>query len=336
MTKAIKISVFPFVAVFCQIGISFSRETLERLIYYFKNNKKNVYKPEFLLSWSCEFTVLLQDIWMSNAQWPGHTGRVTPGNNSSDIKRFACLHWLSMCSGPGLHAHFSSLCELCFGIRFLTRAVLLNSLLHRWGDWAKSSILLRNRTPLCVHWKDRGINPMQSCLQGCEPEPCSDLVHFWALLTLLTQTTVPTRCFLGKGLATLEKYQSRKSNLASYLLGDRAQVCLLFRHLDHLSQEPSLAYEKATRQLWSWLNPMWFRFTLIKFCKMSSFHKLTQIRFFAGAPEPSLILWARSLCFDHSRHIRISTPEDKKSNRFREDLSDIGLMKSKHMRASHN
>lgn len=40
MTKAIKISVFLFLGVFCQTRISFSRETLEKLIYSFKNNFK--------------------------------------------------------------------------------------------------------------------------------------------------------------------------------------------------------------------------------------------------------------------------------------------------------
>lgn len=39
MTKAIKISVFPFVAVLCQTGISFFKETLRKLIYCFKNKR---------------------------------------------------------------------------------------------------------------------------------------------------------------------------------------------------------------------------------------------------------------------------------------------------------
>lgn len=92
MTKAIKISVFPFVAVLYQIGISVFRETLKKLIYCFKTKIK------------CTQTriVLALGLWtycsaarqISSAQWPLHMSRVTPGSKSYDIKRFACMHWL--------------------------------------------------------------------------------------------------------------------------------------------------------------------------------------------------------------------------------------------------
>lgn len=69
---------------------------------------------------------------------------------------------------------------------------------------------------------------------------------------------------------------------------------------------------------------------------MLSFHEPVQIRLLAGAPESSPILWAYSLGFDHSRHVRMSTSKDKKSNRFDEGLGDIELMKTQQMKASHN
>lgn len=54
---------FPFVAVFCGTGISFSRETLKKLIYYFKN-KKIFMKTR--VSPGCEPIVLLQDALTSS------------------------------------------------------------------------------------------------------------------------------------------------------------------------------------------------------------------------------------------------------------------------------
>lgn len=214
-----------------------------------------------------------------------------------------------MCSGPGLHADFSLLCELCLEQDFLPKQFCCNSLLHRRGHWAKSSIpSYELNTSLCPSkgWSDQASAELAPGMWA------------WALLWLcaLLSSVNSNHCthkVLPRGRSHNSwKVPVKQVEFASFLIWDRARICLRFRHLDHLSQEPSLAHEKDTQQLCSWLIRSRLRFTLIKISKMSSFHKLTQIRLFAGASEPSPILWACSLGFERSRHIRMSTPEDKK------------------------
>lgn len=228
----------------------------------------------------------------------------------------------------------SSHCCVSFGLEqdFLPGRFCCNSLLHRRGHGAKGSIPSYGlNDPPCPlkAWSDQA---------SAEPAPgtwARALLCVRALLSSLNSN----RC-MHRVLPRGRSHNSWKvlvEQVESCFISDWGQSSDLpaFQALGPFTPGyiPTLAHKKATRQICSWLNHSRLRFTLIKICKMSPFHKLTQIGLFAGAPEPSPVLWAHSLGFDRSRYIRMSTPED---NRFNEDLSDTGLMKSEHTRASHN
>lgn len=182
MTKAINISVFPFVAVLYQIGISFFRETLKKLIYCFKNKRKCTQTR----------TVPALGLWTHCsaarqtpcAQWPLHMSRVTPVSKSYDIKRFACMHWLkhvfrtwSSCSF--LIATWTVVWNCSYKSSFTATAFCIDRVTE-----LKALYHLPSWTPLCVHSLEGCSHKASAELaSGSHPEPCSGLVHFWALLT---------------------------------------------------------------------------------------------------------------------------------------------------------
>lgn len=183
MTKPIKISVFSFVAVLYQIGISFFRVTLKKLIYCFKNKRKCTQTravPALGLWTHCSAARQT-----TCAQCPLPMSRVTPGSKSYDIKRFACMHRLkhvfwtwSSCSSLiatwivvwNKISYKSSFTATAFCIDRVTELKVL----YHLPSW----------TPLCVHSVE-GCSHKASAepASGSKPEPCSGLVHFWALLT---------------------------------------------------------------------------------------------------------------------------------------------------------
>lgn len=78
MTKAIKISVFPFVALFCQTGISFPWKHWKS--WYFTSKiiiKKTTTQIRNSLFMDCELFILLVYAQMSSTHCLVHAGRVS-------------------------------------------------------------------------------------------------------------------------------------------------------------------------------------------------------------------------------------------------------------------
>lgn len=140
MTKAIKISVFSFVALFCQTGISFSWKHWKSRYFTSKITKqpqpqqqqktknqtknKTTHKPEFLYSWivnSLYCWCMLKcpartDLCTQKSEWLLGSIPLTSKGSLVCIK-------LRMCSGPAPIINFLLLCELWFRTRLLSRAV---------------------------------------------------------------------------------------------------------------------------------------------------------------------------------------------------------------------
>lgn len=78
---------------------------------------------------------------------------------------------------------------------FLQGRFYCNSLWHRQVHWTKrSSLSSKLNSSLCVHSLEAGSDKISAELaSGSQPELCSGLVYFWALLNQRTHEELPRR-----------------------------------------------------------------------------------------------------------------------------------------------